>query len=239
MLKFLDQAVHRRTLTTTNTAENSETMEEKFMPHLISFEGMDGCGKTTIIQILKVLLDDQGIKVRIGREPGGTAVGEALRAVLLNSDQVITARCELFCFEASRSEFSDKVIRPALESGEHFIADRLYDSTRAYQIGGRFNGDPRMREFVNQANAVAMNGIVPTKTFFLDISVETGRKRTGHKVADNFEKERDDFFERVRQEYLLIAQEEPERFIVINGEQLPEDVLEDVFVHLRPLLRID
>ncbi len=208
------------------------------MPHLISFEGMDGCGKTTIIQMVREYFDAQGVKAKFGREPGGTAIGEALRAILLESEHKATARCELFCFEASRSEFVDKVVVPALESDEHFIADRLYDSTRAYQIGGRLNGDPRMREFVNLANAVAMNGISPTRTFFLDISVATSRKRTGHKIADNFEKERDDFFERVRQEYLLIAREEPNRFIVINGEQSPEEVLEDVLSHLRPLLGI-
>lgn len=208
------------------------------MPHLISFEGMDGCGKTTIIQMLKELLDAQGVKVKFGREPGGTAIGEALRAILLDSEQKATARCELFCFEASRSEFVDKMVKPALAEGYHFIVDRLYDSTRAYQVGGRFYGNQRMRDFINYANAVAVDDVFPTRTFFLDISVATSRKRTGHKTADNFEKERDDFFERVRQEYLLIAEEEPERFIVINGEQSPEEVLEDVLSHLRPLLGI-
>lgn len=238
------------------------------MPHLFSVEGIEGSGKGTQLRLIEAYLQSIGVPMIVAREPGGTVYGELIRNVLkypwltipavqealsshgdstgsrlLIDDQEIggrTPECEMFLFLAARAEFFKEVVWPALKSGKHVFADRLHDSTRAYQGGGRFEGDPVMRKFINFANMVAMlGGLQPIATFFIDISVETSRRRIGLDSPDKiavFEKEHDDFFERVRREYLLIAEEEPNRVIVINGERSPEEVFEDIKGHLQLML---
>jgi len=236
------------------------------MPHLISFEGIECCGKGTQIKLLMEVLKNQCIKAIVEREPGGTEYGEAIRAMLkhpqlalpaireitrnhgdaaqamtdVKPDYSRTPECELFLFLASRAEFTEKVIKPALRNGYHVIADRLYDSTRAYQGGGRFYNAATERDLINRCNLAAMRGYRPTKTIFLDISVETMHFRLAKENADKiavFEEEDRAFFERVRDVYYDISREE-DRIVVIDGERSIEEVFKDVIGCLRPILGI-
>ncbi len=237
------------------------------MANLFSVEGIDGSGKSTQIRLIESYLKTINLPVLVTREPGGTILGEAIRSIvkypwlvipeiekiiksneeLIKESELmankrnknISSECEMFLFLASRAQFFKEIVKPALDSGKYVFVDRLHDSTRAYQGGGRFKGDPAMRKFINLANQIAMLNIKPKATFFIDVSIETSRQRinlcSSGKVA-TFEKEHDEFFTRVRQEYLLIAQEEPERFIVIDGERRPEEIFEDIKKYLQRLI---
>jgi len=214
------------------------------------------------------ILHSHNIEAVVRREPGGTTYGEVIRAILKHpelaipavleamrnhgdtADSVIdieadlfrTHECEVFLFLASRAEFFEKVIEPELQNGRVVIADRLFDSTTAYQGGGRFHGDSAMLDFIRRANAIAMRGFMPIKTILLDISVDTMRERLAKEHPDKiavFEKQNRDFFERTRAVYHLIAKQEPERVIVIDAERPVPEVFEDVLGHLRPVLGIN
>jgi dTMP kinase len=235
------------------------------MPNVVSFEGIDGCGKTTLINSLAAFLSSRGVPFVTKREPGGTIAGDMIRAMLKYPDlalagltQVInqhkdptehivaneavtrSAICEIFLFLASRAEFMIEIVEEELKRGNHVLLDRCYDSTLAYQGGGSLFGDPEAMRFMRSANVFAMNGIVLTKTFFLDISIKTMRQRSGLQrgVAAAFEQLDNDYFERVRQTYLDIAKAEPQRVIVIDAERSAPEVFEDVLGHLRPILGI-
>lgn len=238
------------------------------IPTVVSFEGIDTCGKGTQIGHLMHILTARNIKAVVKREPGGTPYGEAIRALLKHPDLALpalekamsghgdmlisatdtgvdlsrTAECEVFLFLASRAEFCAKVIEAELRNGCHVIADRLYDSTVAYQGGGRFHSDLHMLEFISRANAVAMRGIKPIKTIFLDISVETMRRRLDFEHPDKvavFEKEDREFFQRTIDAYHWIAKREPERVIIVDAERSVPVVFEEVLGHLRPILGIN
>ena len=212
----------------------------------ISFEGIDNCGKTTQIKKLKEYLEKNNHKVFVAREPGSTAVGGALRRILkypketfealnktfkehqdfelLPIDQKRTGESEMFMFLASRAEFMEHIVNPHLEKGYVVIADRLADSTRAYQGGGRFKGDKKFIDFINKANDVALKEVWPNKTFLLDISYETMLKRMKNNKPDFIESLGKDFFKRTIEEYHKIAKEDPKRFIKINGEKSADDI---------------
>lgn len=226
----------------------------------ITFEGIECSGKGEQSHRLSAYLKQPGQEVILTREPGGTIYGEALRALLKHpviafkglekafsdhddftslffsvDDFYRSAYTELFMFMAARSEFVDKLIKPALSSGAIVIADRFSDSTRAYQGGGRFNNDRHMVSTINFLNVVAVQGVIPDLTFFLDITIEEMIKRR-KQVSDKdafFERSCDRaFFERTRQEYLQIAQDEPERFIVIDGSMSIEAVHQAIIGHI-------
>lgn len=185
-------------------------------------------------------LADLGIEAMYTREPGGTALGEEIRNILQH-DQAGEAPCEraeLLLFEASRNQLVEKVIRPALEKGTWVICDRFMDSTTAYQGYGR--GLPV--DEVQSIHRFTINDVIPDLTLLLDLEVETGFERIAERFlalgesADRFEQEERSFHERVRQGYLKLAEEEPERFRIVDASQDPETVSVDIWTTLKPLL---
>ncbi len=176
----------------------------------IVFEGLDGSGKSTLIQALDQELRRRGLVSRVTREPGGTHLGEEVREVLLRTDQEAPVpRAELFLYAAGRAQHVDLVIRPALEQGEWVLCDRFYASTAAFQCGGR----GLERSSVDLLNSFAVDGCWPDLTVLLDVSVEESLRRRQQRelksgvAADRFEREKRVFHQRVRDFYLQLAKE--------------------------------
>jgi dTMP kinase len=199
-----------------------------FIFMFLTFEGLDASGKTTQAQrAVEWLRTRVGKPVRFIREPGGTAISERLRAMLLDGENLaLTDLTELLLFSASRAQVLHEVIRPALRRGEVVVCDRYYDSTTAYQGYGRGLD----LDAVRQINAVATGGTDPDLTLLVDISVGEleRRKRLQGARPDRMEAAGREFYERVRTGYLAIAREHPGRFAVIDGMQDIEDVAREV-----------
>lgn len=191
---------------------------------LLTFEGIDGSGKTTQINLLSEYLKSKGYDVLVVREPGGTGFSEQIRNLLLSNKNEINSHSELFLFEAARSDLVSKVIKPALSKNTVVICDRFYDSTTAYQGFGR--GLPL--ETVELINSFATFGIIPDITFYLEISVETSKKRTKEKNLDRIENSGDDFFNKIIMGFKKIAQKEPKRFFTINSEENIENIHQNI-----------
>lgn len=189
----------------------------------ITFEGIDGCGKTTQLENVKKLLEDNGIECVTTREPGALKLGSQIREILLHYDGKVADNCEMFLFLADRSQHVETFIKPMLEEGKVVLCDRHTDSTIAYQGYGRGGDVERLTEL----NKIATNGLVPDLTLLFDVSVETGHQRAG-KDLDRLELAGKDFFERTRQGYLALAKQFPERIKVINSEKSKESVYNDV-----------
>jgi dTMP kinase len=190
----------------------------------ITFEGPEGCGKSTHAKILKTYLEKNGHRVVLTQEPGGTHMGKRFRELLLHPESALNKTSEIFLFAADRSEHVSKIIRPALFEGKIVISDRFTDSTVAYQIGGQ--GLPE--DMVRYINEVSSKGLVPDLTILLDVSPEIGIKRaTLNGAADRFEGEKIEFHQRVREKYLQIAREHPERIKVINTDNKSIDEIQD------------
>lgn len=184
----------------------------------LTFEGIDCCGKTTQAKLIVEKLQSQGQTVLFLREPGGTEISEQIRQILLNKKNLkMTHIAELLLFSASRAQLVSEVIKPELLKKHVVITDRFVDSTTVYQGYGRglHHGG------VKGINAVAVNGVMPNKTFFIDIPVQEmyTRRQSGHLERDRMEMSNEDFYNRVRDGYLALAKEEPGRFVVINGKQ--------------------
>lgn len=221
---------------------------------IISLEGLECCGKSTQVPLLKDFLTQKDLSVFMAREPGGTAYGEALRALIKHPRLAIEAinsatqnhedfvqaiptqidrlpMCELLLLLASRTEFVEKIIKPQVGQGTWLILDRYYDSSRAYQGGGRFHSRPDIIDIINRLHTLIVGQYKPDLTFFIDISVEEMIRRRQLEADKDafFEKECDlNFFRRARAEFLAIAKEEAHRVVVINGEQSPEAVWQDI-----------
>lgn len=185
----------------------------------ITFEGADGCGKTTQMKLLAEHLEKQGYDVVLTREPGGKGLGEKVREILLNYDGEVSDRCESFLFLADRAQNIDIIVNPAVEAGKIVLCDRHTDSTVAYQGYGRGLDLNR----INQLNDIATNGRKPDLTFVFDVDTETSMKRVG-KEKDRMESAGIEFHNRVREGYLKIAQQEPERIKVIDATQTIEEI---------------
>lgn len=181
----------------------------------ITFEGPEGCGKSTHSKRLKSYLEGKNHRVLLTFEPGGTQVGKEIRELLLKPESVLDETTEVYLFAADRSEHVSKIILPALAEGKIVISDRFIDSTLAYQIGGR-----RLPEdLVRYLNMVSSKGLTPDLTFLLDVSPEIGLKRaTQNGTADRFEQEALSFHRRVRASYQRIATDDAERVKVINTD---------------------
>lgn len=189
----------------------------------ITFEGIDGCGKTTQLENVKKFLEDNGIECVTTREPGALKLGSQIREILLHYDGKVADNCEMFLFLADRSQHVETFIKPMLEEGKIVLCDRHTDSTIAYQGYGRGGDVERLTEL----NKIATNGLIPDLTLLFDVSVETGHQRAG-KDLDRLELAGKDFFERTRQGYLTLAKQFPERIKVINSEKSKESVYNDV-----------
>lgn len=203
----------------------------------ISLEGGEGAGKSTLLAGLRDHLVGQGIDLVQTREPGGTPLGEALRAILLDpAMRGMGAESELLMMFASRAQLVRECIAPALAAGRWVLCDRFTDASYAYQGGGR--GQPMERIAALEAWACA--GIAPDLTLLLDLPVADGRARAaGRGAADRIEGEADAFFERVRKAYRARAMAEPGRFRVLDASGTPEQVLAEAIAAVTPLLERD
>jgi dTMP kinase len=195
----------------------------------ITFEGVDGSGKTTQARLLVQHLRGQGRDVVDTREPGGTALGEKVRDLLLNSDRV-APWAEAALFTAARAQLVDEVIRPALARGADVVSDRYIDSSLAYQGLARGLGVERVLE----VNLVATAGLLPDRTFLLLIPVEdaAGRRRS---EPDRIEGEGDEFAAQVDRAYRELAEIFAQRVVVLDAAQPPETLAELIRGHLRDL----
>lgn len=194
----------------------------------ITFEGIDGCGKSTQLQLVGDLIESRGYKVHRLREPGGTVLSESIRDLLLSSKSKINDIAELLLFEAARSNLIEQIIKPALSKGEFVLCDRFYDSTTAYQGYGRqINLD-----IINQCNAIATNGLKPDLTFYMKISFDTAKIRAGHREKDRMEKSGNAFFSRVLSGFDIIALNEPERVKIINSEGSIEQTKNEIIKNI-------
>ncbi len=184
----------------------------------ITFEGVDGAGKSTHLEWFTNILRQKGVDLLVTREPGGTPLGERLREILLN--QPMHAETETMLMFAARREHVEQVIRPALQRGVWVISDRFSDASFAYQGGGRGVA----LEKLEQLEQWVHGDLQPDLTLLFDIPIEVARQRLSNNASlDRFEQERGEFFERVRQAYLARAAKAPQRFAVIHAEQtMPE-----------------
>jgi dTMP kinase len=201
---------------------------------LVTFEGVEGSGKSTQIERLRAWLDAEGFAVLVSREPGGTPIGEQVRAVLLDPDNgAMDGLTELFLYLASRCQHVREVVRPAIQRGMVVLLDRYVDSSVAYQGGGRGLG-PRP---VARLNKLATGGLAPDLTILVDVPVEVGRRRKGASGLDRLERERVEFHERVRDSYLQLARRAPRRWCVVDGGQPAGDIARSIRVAVEKLLQ--
>ena len=201
---------------------------------LITFEGVEGSGKSTQSERLASRLEALGVPCFVSREPGGTKIGEAIRSILLDPQyKEMHGLTELFLYLASRNQHVREKVLPALEAGNVVILDRFGDSSTAYQGAGRELGG----KLVARLNKLATADLKPNLTVLVDVPVKVGQGRKASGVLDRLERERVEFHERVRQGYLQVAQRAPGRFRIVDGT-LPADELERlVFRHVEELLK--
>jgi dTMP kinase len=196
----------------------------------ITFEGVDGAGKSTHLEWVANQLRYRGIELLVTREPGGTPLGEQLRNILLHHP--MHAETEAMLMFAARREHVETVIKPALQRGTWVISDRFSDASFAYQGGGR--GVPL--EKLEQLERWTHADLQPDLTFLFDIPIEVARQRLANNVSlDRFEQEQGAFFERVRQAYLARAAKSPSRFAIIRAEKTPQEVQDSLSVVLSTL----
>jgi dTMP kinase len=200
------------------------------MPRLpfITFEGSEGCGKSTQVQRLAARLQQIGVPFLVTREPGGTPIGETVRELLQFAphNAAMTPEAELLLFEASRSQLVRETIKPALERGLCVIADRFFDSTTVYQGAAR----KLDRQIVERLNAFAVGDSIPDITFVLDVDAATAQSRMPKpRRADRMEQQPVEFYERVREAYRELAEREPERIVLIDGTQAPDEIDNEIW----------
>ena len=197
----------------------------------ISFEGCDGCGKTTQLEMLKDYLDKTGQPVIILREPGGTRISEQIRNVLLslkNSD--IVSECEILLFAAARAQMVQEIIKPALEAGKTVICDRFTDSTIAYQGYARGLGIAHAMKI----NELTVGSCMPDVTVFLDYEPKNAfTRKNGRDVEDRMEHQSVDFYQRVYEGYKIIAEMYHERIVKIQPTGSKEDTNNTIILTLR------
>ncbi len=188
----------------------------------ITFEGADGCGKTTQSKLVQEYLENSGYEVIWTREPGAKGLGRNIRELLLHYDGEVAPMCEAFLFLADRAQHIEHLIKPAVDEGKIVICDRHTDSTIAYQGYGR-GEDIKQLKYLN---SLATGDIKPDLTFVFDVSTEVAQKRVGDE-KDRMESAGMEFHKKVRQGYLEIAKQEPERVKVIDANNNIERVFED------------
>lgn len=189
----------------------------------ITFEGADGCGKTTQQMLAADYLESKGYEILITREPGAKGLGEDIRKILLDYKGPVSERCESLLFLADRAQHVDNMILPAIENGQIVLCDRYTDSTVAYQGYGRQQNLERIKKL----NDFATNLLKPDLTFVFDIDVETSMQRVG-KEKDRMESEGIEFHNRVRNGYLKLAEEEPNRIKVLDAAKSIDEIHEEV-----------
>jgi len=204
----------------------------------ITFEGIDGSGKSTQLRLLANFLKTNGCDVLLTREPGGTPVGNRLRAALLDAQEEVDPLAELLVFAADRAQHVRRVLRPALESGQVVFSDRYADATVAYQGAGRGFSPELIAEIVE----LATQGLKPDLTVLFDLSVDdstarTRRRSNGKQKGDRLDAENDEFHARVREAYLRLARAEPDRVKIVDTNHPVEVTHERVKEIVVPFLR--
>jgi len=203
------------------------------MSHFITFEGPEGCGKTTQARRLAAALEALGRPVRLTREPGSTPIAEQIRAVLLASDNHgMLPLTELFLYLAARSQHTAEVIRPALAAGVTVVCDRYSDSTLAYQGFG--HGLPLAE--VERMDGMATGGLRPDLTVYLDLPVEIGLARKQGVEWNRIEAQALAFHERVRAGYHELIERAPDRFVVLDGRRPADDLATAILAAVRALV---
>ena len=200
----------------------------------ITFEGGDGAGKSTQLQLLATWLDEQEKSYVLTREPGGTDVGLELRDIILHRKGFLAPRAEALLYAADRAHHVHTVVRPALERGDVVVQDRFFDSSVAYQGAGRVLSEDEVRDL----SLWAVEDLRPNLTIVLDVPAEVARARrdSTRDVYDRLEAEADDFHERVRQAYHRLAGAEPERIVIIDGELPAEEIHQQIVSRVQSLL---
>lgn len=206
----------------------------------ITFEGIEGCGKTTQIERFEKRLLNHGISLIKTLEPGGTRTGKNIRKMLLDSrNNDLAPLTELILYAADRAQHVEEVIKPALEKGQWIICDRYFDATIAYQ--GFARGQDI--ELINLLNEKATDGINPDITFLLECSVEIGlgralkrNKELSLEDQDRFEKEEMEFHQKVRDGYLELARKDKKRFVIIDASQSEDAVEAEIFQAIKPFI---
>ena len=194
----------------------------------ITVEGIDGCGKTTQAEFIVYGLADAGLSAKLVREPGGDPISESIRKLLLHAEESMSDRAEALLMIASRAQLTDKVILPQIINGSWVVADRYADSTLAYQGGGR-GLSVQSLDSINQFGTYTLK---PDLTFFIDISIDVANSRM-RVERDRIEKEGNEFQQRVREQYLKLHESDPNRFILINGEQSVDNVRKEIWTHIK------
>lgn len=188
---------------------------------LVTLEGVDGCGKSTQAELLARSLERAGREVVRLREPGGTPLGEKIRSLLLDpANTDMSDECELLLYEASRAQLVRTVVEPALARGAVVLCDRFFDSTYAYQYGGRGLDE----SLVRRCNVLGSCGLMPDLTLLFDLDPRFAHERATRGCADRMEAEGLDFQRRVREAFLRAAALEPGRFVVVDASGTPEEV---------------
>ena len=204
---------------------------------LISFEGSEGCGKSTQIRRIADRLEAiDHCDVVVTREPGGTEIGEEIRHLLMHSasNAAMHPETELLLFAASRAQLVRELILPCVKEGKMVLCDRFLDSTTVYQgVARQIAEDP-----VTQINDFAVGDIVPDLTVVIDLPAEIGLERIKHRISDmpdRMEKENVSFYAKVREGYLILARSLPDRFLVVDGSKMPNEIEEEIWqeVHAR------
>lgn len=190
----------------------------------ITFEGIDGSGKSTQLRLISTDLRFRGLNILVTQEPGGTPLGRRLRETFLETDETVTPLAELLLFAADRAQHVNFLIKPALAEGKIVLSDRYADATYAYQGAGR--GFPAAT--IKQIIKLATDGLKPDLTLFFDLSVETALHRThlrshAGEQKNRMDKEKADFYERVRASYLELAAKERKRFQIIDASRSIEE----------------
>ena len=202
--------------------------------YLISFEGSEGSGKTTQVQRLAERFEKHNFEVLVTREPGGTAIGEEIRRILMHSEvgSNMKPETELLLFAASRAQLVREVIQPAVKAGKVVLCDRFLDSTTVYQgVGRRIASEP-----VSMINHFAVGDLMPDITVILDLPAEIGlerARRRARELPDRMEQENIEFYRKVREGYLVLAKALPGRFVVVDASKSVEEVEESIWEGLR------
>ena len=206
-------------------------MENVKRGKFITFEGCDGCGKSTQLKMMSEYLSQEGIAHIFTREPGGGKISEAIREILLSGkNSEMTDECEALLYAAARVQHLSDRVEPALAKGELVICDRYVDSSLAYQAYARGLG----KEFIEKINAFALEKYLPDVTIFIDLTPEAAfRRKKGADANDRLEQAGMEFHKRVYQGFKTLAAENPDRFVSINGEQTPDEIFEQVLSALK------
>jgi len=200
----------------------------------ITFEGGDGSGKTTQIELLKSWLEERGHTVVVTREPGGTDLGNELRDIILHRKGFIAPRAEALLYAADRAHHIHTLVAPALERGDVVVQDRYLDSSVAYQGAGRVLDPTEVRD----VSLWATENLMPHLTILLDVPADVAKQRqdSDERAYDRLEAEAEDFHQRVRESYQRLADAEPERFVILDGTEGIEEIHHQITQKVATLL---